>query len=407
VYRAYDTIEGCYVALKLPHGQMVSDDVLEGFRAEVRLTARLDHPNVLPIKDASIIDGHFVIAVPLGESTLADRLRRRLSTQTALDYARQILAGLAHAHEHRILHCDIKPENLILFPDHRLRLSDFGIARLAIRTLQGSGSGTLGYMAPEQAMGKPTLRSDVFSVGIVIYRMLSGALPEWPYEWPPPGYERLRRRVHCDLVDLLERAISVEPARRFADAGAMLARFEKIQHRAVRARIASPIRSSSRSQHWRTVRYKQFRKEFGKQLKCNAECPRCDGPIAESMLMCPWCGRDQKRYVGETDFPQVCPRCNRGLKLDWSYCPWCYGSGFEASTREYSDKRYVAKCDNAACPRHSLMRFMRYCPWCRRRVRKKWRIPGARTRCASCGWSVLADYWSYCPWCCKPLKRPG
>jgi serine/threonine protein kinase len=97
-----------------------------------------------------------------------------------------MIEAVAYAHRQRIIHCDIKPENFILFPDNRLRLTDFGIARVAQNTVAGSGSGTVGYMAPEQAMGKPSMRSDVFSLGLVIYRMLTGQLPEWPFEWPPP-----------------------------------------------------------------------------------------------------------------------------------------------------------------------------------------------------------------------------
>ena len=91
VYQAMDTIEGVRVAIKVPHQQVVTDDVLRDFRNEVRVTAQLDHPNILPIKDASFIDEQFVIVSQLGERTLDDRLRRRMSLETALGYAEQML----------------------------------------------------------------------------------------------------------------------------------------------------------------------------------------------------------------------------------------------------------------------------------------------------------------------------
>src|SRR5690606_36135308 len=137
----------------------------------------------------------FVIAVPLGKGSLADRMRKRMSMETFLDYARQMLSAVAHAHRHRIVHCDVKPENFLLFPDGRLRLADFGIAKIAQRTLRGSGSGTIGYIAPEQAMVRPSFRSDVFSLGLILWQMLTGELPEYPFTWPLPGLQRLRRKV--------------------------------------------------------------------------------------------------------------------------------------------------------------------------------------------------------------------
>jgi len=174
VFQAYDTIEGVRVALKVPHPELLTRGVLEDFRNEVRLMAQLDHPHVLPLKDASFIGPHFVVAFPLGERTLADRIQNRVSLPAALDYAGQMLSAVAYAHSRRVMHCDIKPENFLLFPGNRLRLSDFGIAKVARRTIQASGSGTVGYVAPEQAMGKPSFRSDVFSLGLILYRMLSG-----------------------------------------------------------------------------------------------------------------------------------------------------------------------------------------------------------------------------------------
>ena len=96
--------------------------------------------------------------------------------------------------EKRVLHCDIKPENFILFADGTLKLTDFGIAKIARRTIEASGSGTVGYIAPEQALGRPSFRSDVFSLGLIFYQMFTKKLPQWPFAWPPPEYQRLSAR---------------------------------------------------------------------------------------------------------------------------------------------------------------------------------------------------------------------
>jgi eukaryotic-like serine/threonine-protein kinase len=234
VYQAMDTIEGIRVALKIPRPQHLTEEVLNDFRNEVRLTAKLDHPNILLIKDASFIDDCFVIVFQLGERTLADRLKNRLSFELALDYAQQMLEAVAYAHSMNIMHCDIKPENFIIFPNNRLRLADFGIAKVSQRTIKGSGSGSVGFMAPEQAMGRPSLKSDVFSLGLIICRMLSGQWPQWPFSWPPPGYQQLKRKTHPDLIDFLHRAIEPNPRKRFRDAEHMLNAFRRVRPRALR-----------------------------------------------------------------------------------------------------------------------------------------------------------------------------
>jgi serine/threonine protein kinase len=246
VYEAYDTIEGIRVALKIPHPEQLEKDSLDLIHREVRLTARLEHENVLSLRNAMMIDGYFVIATPLGEQTLTDRLHYRLGPKTALSYTEQLLDALAYAHEHRVIHCDIKPDNVILFPEGQVRLADFGIAKVALRTrtIIGSGQGTVGYIAPEQAMGKPSFRSDVFSMGLLIYRMFAGVLPEWPFDWPPPGMERLRRTVSRDFIAFLRRSIEVRERKRFRDGVQMQRAFEQVAPRALRGpargRRASP-----------------------------------------------------------------------------------------------------------------------------------------------------------------------
>lgn len=235
VYEARDTVEGIDVALKIPHEHLLSRGVLEDFRKEARLAAPLDHPHILPIKNADDVDGMFAIVTRLGCETLAERLQRRLGRATILEYTDQLLSALAFAHRRRIIHCDLKPENLILFPDNQLRLADFGIAKVARKTVSTSGSGTIGYMAPEQAMGKPTMRSDVFSAGLLLYRMTAGELPRWPFKWPMKGHERLVRNWSPGFIAVLRRALQVDEKKRYPSAIQMRDAFRKVKDRAIRA----------------------------------------------------------------------------------------------------------------------------------------------------------------------------
>jgi len=409
VYQAYDTIAGIPVALKIPHPGLVTKKTLEDFRKEVRLTATLDHPNILPVKDAGFIDGVFVIAYPLGQGTLADRLKRRMSARTVLELADQMLEAVAFAHRRRIMHCDIKPENFILFPGKHLRLADFGIAKVARQTLEASGSGTVGYVAPEQAMGKPSFRSDVFSLGLILYQMFSGQLPEWPYSWPPPGFDRVRRNLHPNLISFLRRTMEIDHRRRFADGMQMLSAFRRIRSRAVRSAPARRRRrkiAETISGDWRAIRRRQFLKQYRQALAIRGSCHRCHGPVAEAMQVCPWCGTKRRSAREETRFPRRCPRCKRGLKADWRFCPWCYGPAVSrAAAQRYSDVRYTARCLNPSCKGKLLMPFMRYCPWCRQKVKRAWKIATSKGRCRRCRWGVLPDYWDYCPWCGRSVEK--
>jgi len=192
------------------------------------------------LKDASFIDGRFVIVSRLGIQTLAERLKKRIALATALTYVEQLIEAVAYAHRNRIIHCDIKPENLILLSDGRLQLTDFGIAKVAqrtiVHTMVASGSGTVGYMAPEQAMGRPSAKSDVFAIGVLAYRILSGVLPEWPYDWPPKGLATLKRKVQPELIDILRRSIDPRPADRYQDANALLRAYLPAKRKTLRMR---------------------------------------------------------------------------------------------------------------------------------------------------------------------------
>ena len=403
VYRAQDTIQKIKVALKIPKGD--DETGHDEFLHEVQMATKLKHPNILTVMNASYIDEQFVIAMELGDESLADRIERRISTARALDLAGQALASMAHAHAHKIIHCDIKPENYILFPNNQLKLADFGFAKLNLRTLKASGSGTIDYIAPEQAMGRPKFQSDVFSLGLVIYRLLSGRLPEWPFEWPLKGHDKLVARVRPELVEVLKKAIQLDPRKRYRDAVQMQMAFGKAQSHVRKQKRAKPKNSTRRGPSWRQMQWREFQRQFKRQLETRHSCRRCEGPVAESRKCCPWCGFDNPARGSESRMPSSCPRCERGVKNDWDYCAWCYGPGFvEESSRTYPDKRYSARCEHDRC-RGPLMPFMRYCPWCRKKVRRAWKLKGSRHSCKSCNWGIARDYWNYCAWCREPVRR--
>jgi serine/threonine-protein kinase len=233
VYRAYDTIEGVRVALKIPQPEGSSKSDLDAFRREVRLHSRLDHPNILGVKTAFMHEGRLVIVTPLGLESLADRMTRRMARTTALEFSLQIAAALAYSHKHGVVHLDVKPDNLILFREGRLRLGDFGIARMTRRTLDASGSGTLGFVAPEQALGRPSARSDVFSAGLILWRLAGGALPRWPFEWPHPGIERVERGWSPQWIAILRKATQVNDRKRQANGSVLHQALERAAPRAL------------------------------------------------------------------------------------------------------------------------------------------------------------------------------
>jgi hypothetical protein len=187
----------------------------------------------------------------------------------------------------------------------------------------------------------------------------------------------------------------------------MLAAFERIKRRADKsaARTSRRSRGSPKSKpgRWRSLRFKEFKRHFGKVLGTRFTCGRCGGPIAERMTTCPWCGKSHAVFKGATRFPATCLHCKRGMKLDWRFCPHEYGAAQgPRSSRSYADRRYEATCANPAC-RGPLMPFLKYCPWCRTKIRRKWKIAGIRDKCPRCGWGVVGEFWRYCPWCGRQL----
>jgi serine/threonine-protein kinase len=362
---------------------------------EVQLVAQLRHPTIMPVKHADFVEGHAILATELSVGTLADR-SRPMSVRRILAIVLQVLEGLAYAHRQRIVHCDVTPANIFLFPDGRAALGDFGISvrfHRHMATLEDFG--TPGYVAPEQAYGKPSYQSDCFAVALILYEYLTGTLPRWPFRWPTHGYERLRDRVSGAMVALLRRALSVDPQKRFADAGEMLVALRQVVPKGVRTHRGREVERQRID--WRTVRRAAFVRRYEKVLRSPFRCVACGEPIAESMSACPWCGSEENLFDTSTEFSHVCPRCRRGVLPEWRFCPWCYGAGFASPSQSRTPGiRYQGRCRHC---RGQLMRFMRFCPWCRRKVRRPWQAHPFPETCGRCAWSVDSQFWTFCPWC--------
>jgi serine/threonine protein kinase/tricorn protease-like protein len=193
VYRAYDPRLRREVAIKvLPAAFASESDRLQRFEREALAVARLTHDNILAIYDVGTYENApYLVTELLDGETLREKLNGRpLLVATAVDYASQVARGLAATHEHGIVHRDIKPDNLFVTTDGRVKILDFGLAKLTdvdtdtgataiTLTMHAAGPlGTAAYMAPEQARGlRADHRADLFSLGVVLYEMLSGISP--------------------------------------------------------------------------------------------------------------------------------------------------------------------------------------------------------------------------------------
>jgi serine/threonine protein kinase len=187
VYLAQDIRHGRPVAVKVLRPELAAVIGAERFLAEIKLTANLQHPHILPLFDSGEADGYLFYVMPYVEGeTLRDRLTRekQLPVADAIRITTEVASALDYAHRHGVIHRDIKPENILLH-DGQALVADFGIALAASKaggsrmTETGMSLGTPHYMSPEQAMGEReiTARSDVYALGAVLYEMLSGDPP--------------------------------------------------------------------------------------------------------------------------------------------------------------------------------------------------------------------------------------
>ncbi|MGH2922959.1 MAG: protein kinase domain-containing protein [Solirubrobacterales bacterium] len=240
VYLAQDEVLDRPVAIKLLHREISEEaDQLERFRREARTAARLSHPNLVSVIDAGEDEGRpYIVFEYVDGETLKKRIQRDggLSVDEALAYAIEIGRGLIAAHGRKLVHRDVKPQNVLIDPDGRARVTDFGIARsLEAEGLTATGRvlGTTDYVSPEQAMGEEVdERSDVYSLGVVLYEMLTGDVPYQAetqigvamkhVNEPMPDVLARRPDVSAAVGAVIDRATAKDSRDRYASVGEMV-----------------------------------------------------------------------------------------------------------------------------------------------------------------------------------------
>ena len=232
VYKAQDKLLDRAVAVKILHQQYANDaEFVEKFRREATAAAKLAHPNIVNIYDVGEDGGsQYIVMEYVSGPTLKEVIQQKgcLEPIEAVRIAKEIASALESAHRNNLVHCDIKPHNILVMPDGHIKVTDFGIARAvsaSTMTYSGSVMGSVHYFSPEQAKGTViTTKSDVYSLGVVLYEMLTGQLPfngetsvsialKHLQEEPVP-IRQLNPSIPPVLEAIVQKAMSKDPAYR-------------------------------------------------------------------------------------------------------------------------------------------------------------------------------------------------
>jgi serine/threonine protein kinase len=269
VYKAQDLKLDRFVALKfLPHHFTTSEEVKQRFIQEAKAASSLDHNNICAIYEIDETeDGHLFISMAYYEGeTLDKKLKEKPQPiNDAIDITIQIAQGLTKAHEKEIVHRDIKPANIILTSDSVVKILDFGLAKLSTQTKltkEGSTVGTISYMSPEQARGdKVDHRTDIWSMGVILYEMLSGQLPfEGDYDQAvvysiindePQTMTGLRTGVPMELERIISKCLQKNPAKRYQHVDELAVDLLKLQKEPESA--STPQKKGTNTRRTKTV----------------------------------------------------------------------------------------------------------------------------------------------------------
>jgi serine/threonine-protein kinase len=304
VYLAVDTWIGKKVAIKVPHRQNI--DFGELLR-EPRLLAALNHPNIVSILTAEKQENVFFLVMEYVQGETLESIIERggLELTRALDFTCQICNALEHAHTQGVLHRDLRPANVLVSEAGMAKVADFGTARFLEIAAQGTTViGSPPYMAPEQFKGKAVFASDIYSLGVTMYQMITGGLP---YETPSPAdLQRLMRgvlfppprnrnsRVPRELNDIVMRALAPAVADRYQRAGELLddllaARSKWVASRAGRG--VTPVKPPPGPASGE-IQEIQGRLR-ARETPPSRFCWQCRKPLHPRTDRCPFCGEAQ------------------------------------------------------------------------------------------------------------------
>ena len=244
VYKAYDTIDDKIVAVKILKEEFLgNDDFIRRFKNESKAIAVLSHPNIVKVFDVSFGDRiQYIVMEYIDGITLKEYIEHQkvINWKEAVHFTVQILEALEHAHEKGVVHRDIKPQNIILLQDGTIKVTDFGIARLTTsetRTMTNTAIGSVHYIAPEQARGDLTDgKADIYSVGVMLYEMLTGKLPFeadsavsvaiMQLQTEPSPLRDINEEIPEGLEEITLKAMRKDPAQRYETAAKMLEAIE-------------------------------------------------------------------------------------------------------------------------------------------------------------------------------------
>lgn len=307
-------------------------EAVERFYREAQAAARLTQQSIVIIHDVDEIDGRHFISMEYLEGLTLDELISRgpLSVKQAARITAQVADALAYSHSHGIVHRDIKPENIFLLADGRVKVTDFGIARVvgsSTMTQAGTIMGTPGYMSPEQVKGEQAdQRTDIFSTGVVLYELLSGvkafdadSLHSVMYKVvnePPPPLSSLRPGLPGWILGVVERATAKDPASRYQDASSLAEdlRSQSLSPAPQEAGAAPDLpTSSAAAEPERAASQRGF-------------CTGCGKALRKGLNFCTSCGKPVKsvRPVKASDAPKAyCTGCGKPLKEGVAFCTSC------------------------------------------------------------------------------------
>jgi serine/threonine-protein kinase len=288
VYLVRDTWIDKKLAIKVPHKQNGEFDEL---LREPRLLAALDHANIVSIVTAEKAADYFFIVMEFVEGeSLEARIQRDkgVDLPTATDFSRQIAAAVDYAHRQGVLHRDLRPGNVLVTPEGRIKITDFGTSRfLEVSDRASTIIGSPPYMAPEQFEGRAVFASDVYSIGVIMYEMMTGVLPYFSAN--PRQLEKMaasgrfvrprdhNRAIPSEIEEIIVRALSPEISQRYQQAHEILEDLGTASEIDRRSSYLEEIRGRLRAREKSSDRF----------------CWNCRKPLHSRSSNCPFCGENQ------------------------------------------------------------------------------------------------------------------